>query len=74
MTVHQGETYTGEAAKKFAADRYPFGAGFSEEVVNKTHTVEVWHSSFDDPGGDFNLFKAYSSDGNLVAEQKRGGY
>ena len=72
--MYQGETKTGEAAKKFAAEGYPFGPGFSQAVIDKTHTVEIWHSSFDDPGEDFNLFKAMDASGNLVAEKKIGGY
>jgi len=72
--MYQGETKTGEAAKKFAAEQYPFGPGFSDGVVEKTHTVEVWHSSFEDSGPDYSLFKALDADGNLVAEKKMGGY
>jgi len=72
--MYQGETYTGEAAKKFAKAKYPFGAGFSEDTADKVHTVEVWHSSFKDPGPDFNIFKALDANGNLIAENRADGY
>lgn len=72
--MYRGDTKTGEAAKKFAAGGYPFGPGWSEEIVDRIHTVEVWHSSFTDPGEDFNLFKGFDADGNLVTEKKIGGY
>jgi hypothetical protein len=72
--MYQGETRTGEAAKKLAADGYPFGPGWPEELVERIHKVEIWHSSFNDPGPDFNLFKAIDAEGKLLTEKKIGGY
>ena len=65
---------TGEEAKRVAKDGHPFGPGFSDEVIERLHTLEIWHSSFKDPGDDYNLFKAFSATGELIAEKRSEGY
>ena len=65
---------TGEAARKEAAGKSPFGAGFSEEVATKTETLEVHGSEICDPGPDYCEFRAFDARGNTVGTKRVNGY
>ena len=66
--------FTSEAARKEAAGKPPFGAGFSAEVVAKTETLEVHGSEISDPGPDYCEFRAFDASGNLVGTKRVNGY
>jgi hypothetical protein len=68
------ETKSGDAAKKAAAEKPPFGPGFRSTVCENTHTLEVWGSSFSDQGEDYTLFKSKDQDGTVLAQQTIGGF
>jgi hypothetical protein len=66
------ETKTGEAVLT-AATTDPFGPRFTAEQAEGADKMEVWGSSFADPGPDwceFRLFKA----GEQVATKRTEGY
>jgi hypothetical protein len=74
MNMHLAESHNGACAKAVAKKCAPFGPGFSEDVAEKTERLEVWGSSFSDPGPDFCVFKAFDSAGTAVAEIRCAGY
>ena len=74
MNVHLIESRDGKRAKKAAEERAPFGPGFPESVATRTERLEVWGSSFNDPGPDLCLFRAFDAAGQVVAERKVAGY
>ena len=63
-----------ESAQRAAKAGAPFGPGFSADVIEKTAKLEVWGSSFKDPGPDYCEFRAFDADGNKVGERRVGGY
>ena len=66
--------FTGEAARKEASGKPPFGAGFNAVVVAKTETLEVHGSEMKDPGPDFCEFCAFDANGNRVGTKRVNGY
>ena len=74
MNVHLIESRDGERARTAAKDRVPFGPGFPDAVTARTERLEVWGSSFNDPGHDFCLFRAFDAAGQMVAERRIAGY
>lgn len=72
---HKIQTHkTKEAAQAVAGTSPPFGPGFSQDTVEKTATLEVWGSSFKDPGEDWCEFRAFDENGNEIDKQRLGGY
>jgi hypothetical protein len=69
--IHRG---TGDAARQLAASQPPFGPALAADVVSRTETIEVWGSSFDDPGPDACEFRAFDASGNEIARTRIGGY
>lgn len=69
--IHRG---TGVAARELAASSPPFGPGFRDDVVSRVETVEVWGTSFDDPGQDFCEFRALDAAGSEIGRIRIGGY
>jgi hypothetical protein len=67
-------THTGDDAKRAAASTPPFGPGFSEDVVKQTTKLEVWSSSMNDAGPDFNEFRAFDEAGKTVGTQRLTGH
>jgi hypothetical protein len=68
-----GKTVTGEAVKAEATSRPPFGPGFSEEKAAEADKLEIWHSSFTDPGEDFTEFVLYKNNEQIDSAMV-GGY
>lgn len=66
--------FMGESARKEAASKPPFGAGFKAEIVAKTETLEVHGSGLKDAGGDFCEFRAFDANGTLLGTKKVKGY
>jgi hypothetical protein len=66
--------YSGAHARREAAAKPPFGAGFHAVVVAKTETLEVHGSDVSDPGSDYCEFRAFDADGTLVGRKKVKGY
>lgn len=48
--------------------------GVPAELLPKVKEVQVWCSSFKDPGPDYTLFVASDEDGYTVNTHKRAGY
>jgi len=72
--MHLMHRETGEAARELASSPPPFGPAFAAEVVSRTETIEVWGSSFDDPGPDACEFRAMDVSGGEIARIRVGGY
>ena len=66
--------YSGAYARKEAAAKPPFGAGFNAEIVAKTESLEVHGSEISDPGPDYCEFHAFDASGNLVGTKRVNGY
>jgi hypothetical protein len=72
--MHLIEAHDGDAAVRVASERIPFGAGFPTEIAEKTKKLEVHGSSFNDPGPDFCLYRAFDADGQMIGERQVNGY
>ncbi|MFX0200222.1 MAG: hypothetical protein ACFFCW_29230 [Candidatus Hodarchaeota archaeon] len=68
-TEHQGEE-----ARREAIQKPPKGPGFSEEEVRNIDRLEVWASSFTDPGEDYTDWKLFDDQGRLINERRIRGY
>ncbi|MFZ4777310.1 MAG: hypothetical protein ACOYM3_18235 [Terrimicrobiaceae bacterium] len=66
--------FTGLHARKEAASKPPFGAGFNAEIVAKLETLEVHGSDMKDAGGDYCEFRAFDASGTLLGTKKVKGY
>ena len=72
--MHLEQKCTGNDARELAASSPPFGPGFGTDVASRTETIEVWGSSFGDPGSDFCEFRAFDAGGGEIARTRIGGY
>lgn len=72
--MYKVNEYVGEDLTKMATARPPFGPGFQPEEVAKASKMEVWGTSFTDPGGDYCEFKLLDADGNVIGSRTVGGY
>jgi len=59
--------------KQTATQSAPFGPGFDQETVEQADSMQVWGSSFDDPGADFVEFQLFNGD-KMIAKKRVGGY
>jgi hypothetical protein len=66
--------YQGEEARREATQKPPLGPGFSEEDVQNIDCLEVWASSFTDPGEDYTDWKLFAAQGRLIKERRMQGY
>ena len=64
---------TGQTMRQAATQPPPFGPGFSPEQIAQATTLEIWHSSFKDPGPDWTEFRLLAN-GRQLASQKQVGY
>jgi hypothetical protein len=61
--------------KAAALEKAPFGPGFrAEEIPETTDRLEVWASSFNDPGSDYCEFRLVDKKGNTLATRRIEGY
>jgi hypothetical protein len=67
VSKHEGE----EAAKR-AADKL-LGPGVPEDLAKQVDRLELWGTSFDDPGEDYCEWRLYSGD-KLLATRYVPGY
>ena len=69
ITKHQGD-----AARQAAVELPPFGPRMDSATVAKIESLEVWGSSFRDPGPDCCEFRGFDSTGTLITRRTLGGY
>lgn len=70
-----GETIRGnENIRKYLKHEERFGVFFAEEKLQNTEKLEVVHSSFNDPGSDWNSWCLYNSDGQRIGTITIDGY
>jgi hypothetical protein len=63
--------HTGDEAREKAASHWP---GFDAETVTKTEHLEVWGTSFSDPGPDYCQFRAFDKNHKQVGVKNVDGY
>jgi hypothetical protein len=66
-------TVRGESLLGDATARKPFGPEFTKDQATAADRMEVWGSSFSDPGDDFCDFKLFSGT-EEIAVARVGGY
>ena len=52
----------------------PFGPGFTANEAEGAVKMEVWSSSFSDPGEDFNEWRLFDKDGKQIQTRRRSGF
>jgi hypothetical protein len=52
----------------------PMGAGVSQEVADQADFMELWGTSFKDPGDDFCEFILKKDNGQEVTRERVAGY
>jgi hypothetical protein len=72
--MHLIETKVGEAARKTALDKPPFGPGFTEGEAVRGETLEVHGSDFSEPGDDYCEFRLLDAAGAVIGTRRVGGY
>lgn len=60
--------------KKAMREPRPFGPGFPATKVEAAARMEVWGSSFSDPGGDYCEFRLFDDAGRQIAQARVDGY
>jgi len=71
--MHKLNEVQGNDLVSAATQQPPFGPGFSSEQAEEADKLEVWGSSFNDPGPDYCAFKLLKA-GEVVAERTVGGF
>jgi hypothetical protein len=69
-----GTDANGEEAKRLISWYQPASRAFGPEVIARTERYVSEHSSFRDPGPDWNRVRAFGAHGNLIAEFTESGY
>jgi len=67
-------THVDELAQRSAKTNPPFGPGLPADIVEKIVKLEMWGSSFKDPGADWCEFRAFNAEGEKIAERRVAGY
>lgn len=62
------QTYK-KTMRETASSHPPFGPAFTDEQINQADKLEVWGSSFNDPGDDFCEFRLMKN--NKIIFSKR---
>lgn len=52
----------------------PCAPGDLKAFADKATKIEVWHTSFTDDGPDYDEYKVFGADGNLLDTFKTTGY
>lgn len=60
--------------KKKMVERPPFGPGFSQDRADQAVKMQVWGTSFSDPGPDYCKFKLLDEDDRVIDTQRVDGY
>jgi len=64
-----------EKAGQIAKLPPPSGAGIDEpDVLSEVARVELWVSSFNDPGQDWNEFRLFDGKGRVIHTRRFDGY
>ena len=67
-------TEYGDVMRGLAARLPPAGPGFTPEQIAQANYMEVWFSSFEEPGEDYTRFILYDETGTLIANKIVRGY
>jgi hypothetical protein len=68
------DTLRGEPLAATATRRPPFGPGFIDTDLAAAATLELWGSSFDDPGNDWCEYRLFDAQGRQIACRRLDGY
>ena len=72
--MYKIQEFTGNDAKKYAANSPPFGMLLPQEMASKVEKVEVWGTSFSDPGPDYTDHRAFDKSGKQITNFIVSGY
>lgn len=64
---------TADAMMSAATEMPPLGPGFSSEEAAQADTLEMWGTSFSDPGDDFVEYRLLK-EGQIVHTKRFAGY
>ena len=70
---YNGESHEGNEAVRKAVSRL-FGVNVPEDVLERAESMKETHSSFSDPGGDWNRFDFFDADGVEIKSVTLNGY
>ena len=71
--MYKVEESFGEQARKNATNCM-LGMGLAKDIADKVEKLEVWGTSFSDPGPDYTEMVAYDAEGTKLATVRREGY
>jgi len=63
---------TGDDVVKEATTKPPFGPGFNEKLAQQADRMEIWGSTFKDPGPDWCRFKLFNGEEELATVTVNG--
>lgn len=69
-----GETITGNKNVRKYLNTQKSWVTFTENQIEQAEKFELVHSSFNDPGPDWNSWRLYNSDGQRIAVITLDGY
>jgi hypothetical protein len=72
--MYKGGEFTGTDLARVAQSKPPFGPGFTPDEVIDAVRLEVWHTSFTDPGEDYTEFRLFNAGGDQVGQRRVEGY
>jgi hypothetical protein len=71
---YKGKTYVGEEMITEGLKRAPAGPGFTIDQLNNAVCMEITHSSFTDPGEDWDQYDLIDSRNKSIASIRLKGY
>lgn len=69
--MHKYAEYTGRRARTEAGRERPFGVAVHDQRIER---LEIWATSFNDPGPEYCEFRCFDGDGNLIGTYRIDGY
>lgn len=76
--MHLNQTISGVRLERAATDKPPCGPGFDKDLVKKAVAtggrMEVWGTSWDDPGADYCVFKLFDGHNTELDTAELSGY
>lgn len=68
------DTVQGDALASAATRTPPCGPGFTAADLAAASTLQIWGSSFNDPGEDWCEYRLFDAQGRQIGSRRLGGY
>ena len=75
--AYNGTLFEGERAREVAVAEnlnWTDGLGLSDELEKKVESIQIVHSSFKDPGPDWNRFDYFDASGKKLGSIQKAGF